>query len=151
MASSPLVDHDLWEEFKEAIAENWGNYRYQRSVLLCFRACKALYYRSDGRFWNELSVALNCSVGIFFQFQCFFHRDRSGNPLRVRPHWAKEFPRSVGGVPINDYMRQIYSTQLPAYVQGMRKLVEEKNDGDLSSTLAMFNTKYMENILNGYL
>ena len=48
-------------------------------------------------------------------------------------------------------MRQIYSTQLPAYVQGMRKLVEEKNDGDLSSTLAMFNTKYMENILNGYL
>jgi len=104
VASSPLVDHDLWEEFKEAIADNWGNYR-----------------------------------------------DRSGNPLRVRPHWAKEFPRSVGGVPINDYMRQIYSTQLPAYVQGMRKLVEEKNDGDLSSTLAMFNTKYMENILNGYL
>merc|ERR1711936_626680 len=84
VASSPLVDHDLWEEFKEAIADNWGNYR-----------------------------------------------DRSGNLLRVRPHWAKEFPRKVGGVPINDYMRQIYSTQLPAYVQGMRRLVEEKNDGDL--------------------
>ena len=30
VASSPLVDHDLWEEFKEAIADNWGNYRYQR-------------------------------------------------------------------------------------------------------------------------
>ena len=42
VASSPLVDHDLWEEFKEAIADNWGNYRYQRSVILCFRACKAL-------------------------------------------------------------------------------------------------------------
>ena len=78
-------------------------------------------------------------------------RDRSGNQLRVRPHWAKEFPRSVGGVAINDYMRQIYDNQLPAYVQGMRRLVEEKNDGELSSTLAMFNTKYMENILNGYL
>merc|ERR1712110_417077 len=104
VASSPLVDHDLWEEFKEAIADNWGNYR-----------------------------------------------DRSGNQLRVRPHWAKEFPRSVGGVSINDYMRQIYDKQLPDYVQGMRRLVEEKNDGELSSTLAMFNTKYMENILNGYL
>ena len=78
-------------------------------------------------------------------------RDRSGNQLRVRPHWAKEFPRSVGGVAINDYMRQIYDNQLPDYVQGMRRLVEEKNDGELSSTLAMFNTKYMENILNGYL
>ena len=49
------------------------------------------------------------------------------------------------------HCRQIYSTQMPAYVQGMRRLVEEKNDGDLSSTLAMFNTKYMENILDGYL
>ena len=48
-------------------------------------------------------------------------------------------------------MRQIYDNQLPDYVQGMRRLVEEKNDGELSSTLAMFNTKYMENILNGYL
>jgi len=104
VASSPLVDHDLWEEFKEAIADNWGNYR-----------------------------------------------DRSGNQLRVRPHWAKEFPRRVGGVPINDYMRQIYAPQLPAYVQGMRRLVEQKNNGELSSTLAMFNTKYMENILDGYL
>ena len=48
-------------------------------------------------------------------------------------------------------MRQIYAPQLPAYVQGMRRLVEEKNNGELSSTLAMFNTKYMENILDGYL
>ena len=57
----------------------------------------------------------------------------------------------MGGVPINDYMRQIYAPQLPTYVQGMRRLVEEKNNGELSSTLAMFNTKYMENILDGYL
>ena len=56
----------------------------------------------------------------------------------------------MGGVPINDYMRLIYAPQLPAYVQGMRRLVEE-NNGELSSTLAMFNTKYMENILDGYL
>ena len=30
VASSPLVDHDLWEEFKEAIADNWGNYRCRK-------------------------------------------------------------------------------------------------------------------------
>ena len=100
--------------------------------------------------WNEEPV-LETMCRVSFCFQLFLYRDRSGNLLRVRPHWAKEFPRSVGGLPINDYMRQIYSTQLPAYVQGMRRLVEEKNEGDLSSTLAMFNTKYMENILNGYL
>ena len=107
---------------------------------------------------SSLCSKLSAKCGFSFCFQLYplvlikvLFRDRSGNLLRVRPHWAKEFPRKVGGVPINDYMRQIYSTQLPAYVQGMRRLVEEKNEGDLSFTLAMFNTKYMENILDGYL
>ena len=103
VASSPLVDHHLWEEFKVAIAGNWGKYT-----------------------------------------------DREGNRLKVRPHWAKEFPKSVGGVPINDYMREVYSDQLPAYVEGVRRLVEGRG-GNVTSTLAMFNTKYMERILEGYL
>ena len=34
VTSSPLVDQKLWEEFKEAMAANWGNYSDQVSVII---------------------------------------------------------------------------------------------------------------------
>ena len=34
VTSSPLVDQELWEEFKEAMAANWGNYSDQVSVII---------------------------------------------------------------------------------------------------------------------
>merc|ERR1712179_238955 len=103
VTSSPLVDQELWEEFKVSVASNWENYR-----------------------------------------------DREGRMLAVRPHWAKEFPREVAGLGINEYMAKVYSSQLGPYVEGMERLMEATG-GNLTSTLNMFNTKYMEKIMVDYL
>ena len=46
------------------------------------------------------------------------YKDQDGNMLRVRPHWAKEFPLNVGGQDIYEYMRDVYSDQIPLFVSG---------------------------------
>ena len=43
---------------------------------------------------------------------------------------------------------QVYSSQIPAYVEGMARLV---GHGNLTHTLGLFNTKYMERVFDGYL
>ena len=95
------------------------------------------------------------------------YRDSEGNNLRVRPHWAKEFPREVradieemkciyilsfmkvGGQDIYDYMRDVYRDQIPLFMEGMNKIME-RTGGKLTSSLAMFSTKYLDSVFQGY-
>ena len=93
------------------------------------------------------------------------YRDSEGNTLRVRPHWAKEFPREVredleemylyfefmkvGGQDIYDYMRDVYRDQIPMFMEGMNTIME-RTGGNLTSSLAMFSTKYLDSVFQGY-
>jgi len=75
--------------------------------------------------------------------------DREGNRLKVRPHWAKEFPQVVGDQDIYEYMREVYADQIPAYVEGVKKLMKQTN-GNLTHTIKTFSTKYLDTIFEGY-
>merc|ERR1711970_1155516 len=75
--------------------------------------------------------------------------DREGNRLKVRPHWAKEFPQVVGDQDIYEYMREVYADQIPAYVEGVQKLMKQTN-GNLTHTIKTFSTKYLDTIFEGY-
>jgi len=75
--------------------------------------------------------------------------DLNGNLLKVRPHWAKEVPHVVGDQDIFQYMREVYSDQIPQYVEGVKELMKQTN-GNLSQTLNMFSTKYLDIIFDGY-
>jgi len=77
------------------------------------------------------------------------YHDKDGNRLKVRPHWAKEFPHMVGEQDIYDYMREVYADQIPAYVEGVKHLMEVTN-GNLTHTLKTFSTKYLDQIFEGY-
>merc|ERR1711915_1134827 len=101
VASSPLVPENIWEDFKNALATKWKNYK-----------------------------------------------DKDGNSLRVRPHWAKEFPHMVGDQDIFSYMRDMYADQIPAYVEGVKNLMAATN-GNLTQTLQTFSTKYLDIIFDG--
>ena len=69
--------------------------------------------------------------------------------MKVRPHWAKEFPNKVGDQDIFEYMREVYADQIPAYVEGVKHLMELTN-GNLTHTIKTFSTKYLDQIFEGY-
>jgi len=77
------------------------------------------------------------------------YKDKDGNVLNVRPHWAKEFPLEVGGQDIYDYMRESYKDQIPMFVEGVNSIMSRHN-GNLTNTLNMFSTKYLDTIFDGY-
>jgi len=114
--------------------------QYGNSFTLSIEATSSPLVSQD--LWEEFKEAMASNWENY--------SDRQGNKLVVRPHWAKEFPRSVAGTEINEYMRKVFAPQLPRYVEGMKALMEVTG-GDLTSTLNMFNTKYMEKIMEGYL
>ena len=51
------------------------------------------------------------------------YKDKDGNVLTVRPHWAKEFPLEVDGQDIYDYMREVYRDQIPLFVDGVNNIL----------------------------
>jgi len=100
VTSSLLVDLELWEELKVAIASNWSKYN-----------------------------------------------NKNAKGLWVRPHWAKEMPREVGGVPILEYMQEAYRDQIPMYLEEMERVVLE-HEGRMGDTVAMFSTKYLQHFFD---
>jgi len=78
------------------------------------------------------------------------YKDKEGKRLVVRPHWGKELPSMVAGIGINQYMREAYSNQIEKYVEGMERIMEVTG-GNLTHTLDMFDTKYMDILMDGYL
>jgi len=91
--------------------------------------------------WEEFKNAIAANWKNYY--------DREGNQLKVRPHWAKEVPHQVGDQDIYEYMREVYSDQIPAFVEGMKDVMKFSST-NITATLNMFSTKYLENIFEGY-
>ena len=122
VTSSPLVDQELWEEFKEAMAANWGNYSDKVSLIIIIHSI--LIQMSAVIKANVIISSFNKNIiviililiiiiiliccGLCRHSSCSYHPDdQDGQQLLVRPHWAKELPRTAAGLGINDYMRKV--------------------------------------------
>jgi len=114
--------------------------QYGNTYTLAIEVTSSPMVKQD--LWEEFKVSVATNWDNYY--------DRQGNKLAVRPHWAKEFPREAAGVGINQYMARVYSHQLELYVEGVKRLMEETG-GDLTSTLSMFSTKYMDKLMVDYL
>ena len=57
----------------------------------------------------------------------------------------------VGGQDIYDYMRErdVYRDRIPMFMEGMNTIME-RTGGNLTSSLAMFSTKYLDSVFQGY-
>ena len=60
-----------------------------------------------------------------------------------------QFPLEVGGQDIYDYMREIYQDQIPLFVEGFNKIMARTN-GNVTHTINMFSTKYLDKIFEGF-
>ena len=132
VTSSPLVDQELWEEFKEAMAANWGNYSDKVSVIIIH---SILIQMSAVIKVNVIISSLNQNIIVTIiiliiiiiliccwlcnHSSCSYLPDhQDGQQLLVRPHWAKELPRTAAGLGINDYIRKVsYSIHMLCTVQ----------------------------------
>jgi hypothetical protein len=71
------------------------------------------------------------------------YKDHKDQPLKMRPHWAKELPLSVGGQDITEYLRQVYSDQMGPFVTTFNNILIQ-NGGNLTDTKMRFSTKYLD-------
>ena len=55
----------------------------------------------------------------------------------------------MGDQDIYEYMREVYADQIPLFVSGMKDVMEFSNT-NMTSTLHMFSTKYLDHIFEGY-
>ena len=69
--------------------------------------------------------------------------------LKVRPHWAKEFPLEVGDVSTADYIREVYADQLPLFFNTLYEIVTTLT-GSMAETQERFSTKYFDEIFPDY-
>ena len=59
------------------------------------------------------------------------------------------YESQVGGQDIYAYMREVYSEQIPLFVKGVNTIME-RTGGNLTSTINMFSTKYLDTVFDGY-
>lgn len=114
--------------------------QYGNTYTLAIEVTSSPMVKQD--LWEEFKVSVAENWENYY--------DRKGNKLSVRPHWAKEFPREVAGQPITQYMAREYKNQMELYVQGMHTLMEVTG-GNLTNTLNMFSTKYMDKLMVDFL
>lgn len=51
------------------------------------------------------------------------HTDSKGQPLRIRPHWAKQWKNlTVRGQPINDYVKEVYADKIIDFKADLEKI-----------------------------
>ena len=55
----------------------------------------------------------------------------------------------VGGQDIYAYMRDVYSEQIPLFVKGLNTIME-RTGGNLTNSINMFSTKYLDSVFDGY-
>ena len=55
----------------------------------------------------------------------------------------------MGGQDIYAYMRDVYREQIPLFVQGLNTIME-RTGGNLTSSINMFSTKYLDSVFDGY-
>jgi len=77
------------------------------------------------------------------------YKDRNGQYLNIRPHWAKEWQDlTVRGVPVTTYLKDAYKDRIPEF---KALLAEGARQGGLSpEELSLFKSPLMSEILGEY-
>lgn len=72
----------------------------------------------------------------------------TGEPLKIRPHFAKEWPKRVRGVDIMDYLKDSYKDAIPEFRQQMQGIAI---DGGYSfhDSLKVFGNDTVVNLIGG--
>ena len=75
------------------------------------------------------------------------YTDAAGQPLNVRPHWAKQWQQvTIGGQPAVDYLRDTaYAARIPAFQAGLQAIAAE--GGYTASDLRIFSNPLFDNLL----
>jgi len=73
----------------------------------------------------------------------------TGQKLKMRPHWAKEFPNIVGENDFADWAVSAFEDQVPKFMEGLQQ-VFEMNSGNLKDSLNMFSTKFLDVLFKDY-
>jgi len=73
----------------------------------------------------------------------------TGQKLKMRPHWAKEFPNIVGENDFADWAVSAFEDQVSKFMEGLQQ-VFEMNSGNLKDSLNMFSTKFLDVLFKDY-
>jgi hypothetical protein len=69
--------------------------------------------------------------------------DHSGQSLKIRPHWAKEFPARIGHRGVDDYLQSVYGEQMGLFMNTIKDIVL-KNGGSVDETKARFSNYFLD-------
>lgn len=73
----------------------------------------------------------------------------TGEKLRIRPHWAKEFPNKVGDDDFSSWAKKVFAPQIPDFISLLKKVIQ-KNKGSFQNSMKMFSTKYLDALFEEY-
>ena len=75
------------------------------------------------------------------------YTDAKGIPLKIRPHWAKEWENlTVRGEPIVDYLKSVYADQIKIFKQDLED-IGSKQGVSLEQTRSMFSNKLLDELI----
>jgi hypothetical protein len=75
--------------------------------------------------------------------------DNQGNELKIRPHWAKEFPSKVGDKSIDDFLQLVYGDQMGLFMDTIKQIVL-KNGGTIEDTKQRFSNYFLDKFFAKY-
>jgi len=74
-------------------------------------------------------------------------KDRDGNYLSTRPHWAKEWaPYKVRGQPMIDYLRDTYSVAIPEFHKHL-ELISARQGWKLEDARKRFSNELFDELI----
>ena len=75
--------------------------------------------------------------------------DNQGNALKIRPHWAKEFPAKIGDRDIDDYLQLVYGEQMGLFMDTIKDIVALQG-GNIDDTKQRFSNYFLDNFFAKY-
>jgi hypothetical protein len=75
--------------------------------------------------------------------------DNQGRALKIRPHWAKEFPAMVGDKTIDEYLQIVYGEQMGLFMNTIKDIVIA-NGGSIEETKERFSTYFLDKFFAKY-
>jgi len=75
--------------------------------------------------------------------------DNQGRALKIRPHWAKEFPAMVGDKSIDEYLQIVYGEQMGLFMNTIKDIVIA-NGGSIEETKERFSTYFLDEFFAKY-
>ncbi|KAI0556535.1 fad-binding type 2 protein [Gracilaria domingensis] len=72
----------------------------------------------------------------------------TGEALKLRPHWAKEWPRKMGGQDVINFLQRAYGEAAPKFLKQMQ-LAAADGGYELTEAFGIFGNDTMLNIIQG--